>query len=123
VLAASVRRILASAVADALKHYKSDKRDVILERSIEADIDCSAYRLAGRLAADQTSPSDREVRNEELLRHTNALVEFREVVVLKHCQGWTLRHIADHLGKSVPTVASLLRRGLEEPRRQLIPEE
>jgi len=127
VLAAWVRRILASTVADALKHYEGDKRDVILERSIEADIDCSAYRLASWLAADQTSPSGREVRKEELMRLMNALVELpesiREVVVLKHCQGWTLQHIADRLGKSIPSVASLLRRGLEELRRQLIPVE
>ena len=43
----------------------------------------------------------------------------REVVVLKHCQGWTLQQIADRIGRSVPAVASLLRRGLEELRNRL----
>ena len=43
----------------------------------------------------------------------------REVVVLKHLRGWPLRRIADHLGRTVPAVASLLRRGLEELRRRL----
>ena len=43
----------------------------------------------------------------------------REVVVLKHCQGWTLPHIAERMGKTVPAVASLLRRGLEELRNRL----
>jgi RNA polymerase sigma factor (sigma-70 family) len=43
----------------------------------------------------------------------------REVVVLKHCQGWTLQRIADHIGRTVPAVASLLRRGLAELRREL----
>jgi DNA-directed RNA polymerase specialized sigma24 family protein len=43
----------------------------------------------------------------------------REVLVLKHCQGWTLQRIADHTGRTVPAVASLLRRGLQEMRTRL----
>ena len=43
----------------------------------------------------------------------------REVVVLKHCQGWTLPQIAERIGRTVPSVASLLRRGLEELRNRL----
>ena len=43
----------------------------------------------------------------------------REVVVLKHCQGWTLPRIAARIGRSVPAVASLLRRGLAELRNRL----
>jgi RNA polymerase sigma factor (sigma-70 family) len=59
---------------------------------------------------------------EELLRMVEALAELpdlmREVIVLKHCQGWTLSQIADRIGRSVPA-ASLLRRGLEELRKRL----
>src|SRR6476620_11419987 len=42
VLAAWLRRILASTLADAVKHYDRDKRDVALERSLQADLDRSA---------------------------------------------------------------------------------
>jgi DNA-directed RNA polymerase specialized sigma24 family protein len=45
------------------------------------------------------------------------------VVVLKHLRGWALQRIAEHIGRTVPAVASLLRRGLEELRHQLVPEE
>jgi RNA polymerase sigma-70 factor, ECF subfamily len=123
VLAAWLRRILASTLADAVKHFERDKRDVDLERSLQDDLDRSASGLAGWLAADQTSPSGKAERNEELLRMVEALADLpetmREVVVLKHCQGWTLQQIADRLGRSVPAVASLLRRGLEVLRVQL----
>jgi RNA polymerase sigma-70 factor, ECF subfamily len=123
VLAAWLRRILARTLADSVKHYERDKRDVALERSLEADVDRSAYGLAAWLAADQTSPSGRAERNEELLRMVEALAELpdlmREVIVLKHCQGWTLPRIAQRMGKTVPAVASLLRRGLEEMRNRL----
>jgi RNA polymerase sigma-70 factor (ECF subfamily) len=127
VLLTWLRRILARTLADMVKHYDRDKRAVDLEHSLEADLDRSASGLAGWLAADQTSPSQAAVRNEELLHLADALTALpdpqREVVVLKHLRGWTLQRIADHLGRTVPAVASLLRRGLEELRRRLAPEE
>ena len=43
----------------------------------------------------------------------------REVVVLKQCQGLTLAEIADRTCRTVPSVASLLRRGLEDLRSRL----
>jgi RNA polymerase sigma-70 factor, ECF subfamily len=127
VLAAWLRRILARTLADAVKHFERDKRDINLERSLEADIDRSASGFAAWLAADQTSPSGRAERNEELLRMVEALAQLpdlmREVVVLKHCQGLTLQQIGEQIGRSVPAVASLLRRGLEALRNQLKTEE
>ncbi|HZV03488.1 MAG TPA: sigma-70 family RNA polymerase sigma factor [Gemmataceae bacterium] len=127
VLLAWLRRILARTLADVVKHYDRDKRAVDMERSLEADLDRSASGMAGWLAADQTSPSQAAERNEELLRLADALTALpepqREVVVLKHLRGWTLQRIAEHLGRTVPAVASLLRRGLEELRRRLAPEE
>ena len=126
-LAAWLRKILANPLADTVKHYQRDRRAVDLERSLEADLDRSSSGLAGWLAADQTSPSQAAARNEELLRLADALADLpeplREVVILKHCRGQTLQQIADHLGKSLPSVASLLRRGLKELRHRLQPSE
>jgi RNA polymerase sigma-70 factor (ECF subfamily) len=126
VLAAWLRRILASTLADAVKHFERDRRDVNLERSLEADIDRSASGFAAWLADERTSPSGRAERNEELLRMVEALAELpdlmREVVVLKHCQGLTLGQIGERIGRSVPAVASLLRRGLAGLRGRMNPE-
>ena len=123
-LAAWLRKILARTLADTVKHYHRDRRDVNLERSLEADLDRSSGALAVWLAAEQTSPSLTAQRNEELLRLADALADLpepqREVVILKHCRGQTLQQIADHLGKTVPSVASLLRRGLEALRHRLV---
>jgi RNA polymerase sigma-70 factor, ECF subfamily len=114
VLAAWLRKILASTLADAVKHYDRDKRAVALERSLEADIDRSASGFAA---------CGRAERNEELLRLVEALSHLpdpmREVVVLKHCQGWTLQQIPERINRTVPAVASLLRRGLEDLRNRL----
>jgi RNA polymerase sigma-70 factor, ECF subfamily len=123
VLATWLRQILAHTLADFVKHYDRDKRAVGLEQSLEKDLDRSASGLAGWLAADQTSPSQAAQRNEEMLSLADALAALpepqREVVVLKHLRGWTLKRIADHLGRTVPAVASLLRRGLEDLRHRL----
>jgi RNA polymerase sigma-70 factor (ECF subfamily) len=122
-LAAWLRKILARTLADTVKHYHRGRRDVKLEHSFEEDVDRSSSGLAGCLAADQTSPSQAAQRQEELLRLADALADLpdpqREVVILKHCRGQTLQQIADQLGRTVPSVASLLRRGLESLRNRL----
>ncbi len=122
VLAAWLRKILASTLADALKHYERDKRDIGLERSLQRDLDRSVDGFSG-LAASQTSPSQHAERTEELLKLVDALAQLpdlmREVVVLKHCRGWTLEQIAEQLDKTRPAVASLLRRGLEKLREEM----
>jgi len=51
-------------LADAGKHDERDKRDVALERLLEADQDRSASGFAAWLAADQTSPSGQAECNE-----------------------------------------------------------
>jgi RNA polymerase sigma-70 factor (ECF subfamily) len=127
VLTASLRRILARTLADLVKHDDRDRRDVDMERSLQADLDRSASGLAGWPAADQNSPSQAAARNEELLRMADVLASLpepqREVVVLKHLRGWTLQRIAVHIRRTIPAVASLLRRGLEDLRSRLVPGE
>jgi RNA polymerase sigma-70 factor (ECF subfamily) len=122
-LTAWLRRILARTLADAVKYFERDKRNLGLERSLQAGLDRSASGLASWLAADQTSPSGAAVRNEDLLRMAAALSALpeamREVLVLKHCQGLTLQRIAEGMNWSVPSIASLLRRGLAEMREQM----
>src|SRR5438067_511843 len=123
VVAAWLRRILARTLADTVRHYDADKRAVDLEQSLTADLDKSASGLAEWVAADQTSPSERAERNEDLLRLADALAGLpdaqREVVVLKHLQGRTLAEIADATGRTVAAVAGLLRRGLEKLREDM----
>jgi RNA polymerase sigma-70 factor, ECF subfamily len=123
VLAAWLRKILARTLADAVRDFERDRRDVDRERSLEADLDRSSARLGGFLAADQSSPSERAARNEDLLRLANALTalpaDTREAVVLKHCRDWTLAEIAAHLGRTPAAVASLLHRGLKQLRALL----
>jgi RNA polymerase sigma-70 factor, ECF subfamily len=118
-----LRTILAHELADALRHFHRDKRDVDRERQLEADLDQSSSGLAACLALDQSTPSGKVIHQEQLMRLVAALEALpetmRNVVILKHCQQLSLNEVALRVGKSVPAVASYLRRGLEQLRHRL----
>jgi RNA polymerase sigma-70 factor (ECF subfamily) len=122
-LAAWLRRILARTLADILRDLGRARRDVDLERSLEAAVEESSVRLGQLLAADQPSPSQQAIRNEQVVRLAEALGRLpeaqREALVLKHCEGWSLAEVGAHLGRSPAAVASLLRRGLKQLRGEL----
>lgn len=119
-LAAWLRKSLANNIRDALRRARRLKRDVHREQSLEAALENSSARLAGCLIGDQSSPSRVAVRNEELLRLSDALLELpdaqREAIVLHHLQGWTLNEVAAYLDRTDAAVAGLLHRGLRSLR-------
>jgi RNA polymerase sigma-70 factor (ECF subfamily) len=121
--AAWLRQILAHTLANALRDYCRDKRDVTLERSLEASLADSSSRLEAWLVAEQPSPSEQAQHNEQVLRLTQQLAALpelqREVLLLKHCHGWSIAEISRHIGRTPAAVASLMRRGLQRLQEQL----
>jgi len=119
-----LRRVLANNLRDAWKALRRGKRDVARERSMDAAVEQSSARIAGWLAADQSSPSCRAIRAEEMLQLADALVLLpdaqREAIVLHHLQGWTLHDVAVRMGRGEPAVAGLLHRGLKKLREQMV---
>jgi RNA polymerase sigma-70 factor (ECF subfamily) len=122
-LAAWLRQALTHNLADAFRALNRAKRDVNRERSLEEALDQSASRLEAWLAADQSSPSQRAERNEQVVRLSQALAKLpepqREAVVLRHFEGWSLAAIAQHLGRTQAAVVGLLQRGLKNLRQAL----
>ncbi len=119
-LAAWLRVALANNIRDALRKLRRHKRDVNRERSLEAAVEESSQRLGQWLAADATSPSMRAVRNEDLLRMADALLELpeaqRDAIVLHHLHSWTISEVAQRLERTDAAVAGLLHRGLRKLR-------
>jgi RNA polymerase sigma-70 factor (ECF subfamily) len=115
-----LRAILANALAAAARRYATEGRDIGRERSLEADLERSASRLEGLLAADQSSPSERAVRGEELRRLAHALAQLpadqQRVVELHHLKGLPVAEVANLLNRSRPAVVGLLFRGLKKLR-------
>jgi RNA polymerase sigma-70 factor (ECF subfamily) len=114
-----LRTILARVLVDAVRKFARAKG----ERSLEAALDQSSARLEAFLAADQTSPSGRARRHEQLVRLADALSALpddqRRAIELRHLQGLTVAETAQVLGRSVDAVTGLLHRGLKGLRRGL----
>ena len=118
-----LRAILANALAAASRRFGAQARDPGRERSLEAELDRSASRLEGLLAADQTSPSEGAVRGEELLRLAHALAglleDQRRVVELHYLKGLPVAEVAEKIGRTRPATVGLLFRGLKRLRELL----
>ena len=76
----------------------------------------SSRRLGSILAADQTSPSQKASRDEQLLRLADALIglpdDQRRAVELRHLHGLATVEIARRMDRTVAAVGGLLQRGL-----------
>lgn len=118
--AAWLRAIMATTLAELLRRYTRQQRDVFLERSLSASLDESSGRLEAWLADRQTSPSDLIGRQELLLRLAAALEALpedqRTVLELRYLHGQGIAAIEQATGRSNASVAGLLRRGLERLR-------
>ena len=119
-LAAWLRQALVNNLRDAWRALHRDKRDIRREQAVAASVAQSSARLERMLAAPDSSPSQRIVRNEELLRLADALAQLpqaqREAIVLHHLQDCSLSETARSLGKTDAAVAGLLHRGLKKLR-------
>jgi RNA polymerase sigma-70 factor, ECF subfamily len=121
--AAWLRRVLSGRLADAVRAAHRSKRDVARVRSLDAALAESSSRWALALAADQSSPSQLAMRNEDLVRLADALALLptaqREAVLLRHGLGWSLDRIAAQLERTPAATAGLLKRGLKQLRNAL----
>jgi RNA polymerase sigma-70 factor (ECF subfamily) len=119
-LAAWLRRILANTMTDVVRKYQNEIRR---ERSLLQTLDESSAKLEAWLHAEQDSPSDHAVRNEQVLQLAAGLGELpddqRRAVELRYLKDMPVPEIAAQMGKTEPAVAGLLRRGLQRLREVL----
>lgn len=119
-LAQWLRKILLHNVLDATRAVRRKKRDVGREQVLGGMLHDSASHLAGMLAADQTSPSQKASNVEQVVRLADALSQLpqdqQDAVVLHHLQGKSLAELSAELDRSQTAVAGLLYRGLKRLR-------
>jgi RNA polymerase sigma-70 factor (ECF subfamily) len=115
-----LRRILANTLADAVRKYQ---REMHLEHSLDQAVDASSARLEAWLAADQSSPSEQAMREEQLLHLAQALSQLpadqRTAVELHHLKDESVAEIAAQMNRTEAAVTGLLRRGLKKLRELL----
>lgn len=118
-----LRSILANTLIDVARKYGAQGRDVAAERSLETALYESSARLERLLAADDASPEQHAVRDEDLLRLADALAQLpedqRTALELKHLGGHSVQAIAEEMGRSKTAIGGLLRRGMKRLREIL----
>lgn len=122
-----LRRILANQIAESIRlHFGTDKRDQSRVRSLEAELEGSSARLEMLLADGTASPAQVAERNEQIQLLAEAMErlpeEQRLVVVLRHLESMSFAAICTELGRSLPAVMGLHRRGLARLRELLEPQ-
>ena len=120
-LRAWLRTILTNKLTDAVRYWLRGKRDVGLEHTIRESVSKSDGRVA--VLIHKTDPGGRILIEEKLTRLAEALEilpeDQRDAVELHHLHGYSVSEIASQMGRTKPSVAGLLRRGLSGLREQL----
>jgi RNA polymerase sigma-70 factor (ECF subfamily) len=118
-----LRRVLAHNLADEVRRLGAQRRDAGREQSLQQALEDSSVRLESWLAADQSSPIQQLLRQEQLVLLAEALeqlpAEQRRAVELHHLGGQPLAEVAAELGRSRGAVAQLIFRGLGRLRQRL----
>jgi RNA polymerase sigma-70 factor (ECF subfamily) len=121
--AAWLRRALAHNLTDEIRKLGAASRDATLERPLDEAMEESSARLEAWLADEQSSPSVRAERNEQMLALAVALAKLapdqRSAVELRHLHGYSLPEIARRMERNKEAVAKLLFRGLKRLRQLL----
>ena len=111
-----LRRILDHTIADEVRRQGRARRDVARERSLLASLEQSSVRLEAWLRAEQTSPSQQAIRQEQIQALGEALEALpedqRRAIERHHLDGGSLAEVAARMGRTEASVAGLLRRGL-----------
>lgn len=122
-LFAWLRQILANQLAEGLRRYTRQARDVNRERSLEAAVEESSARLERWLTSEQAESDQRVLHEEQLIRLGEALAglpeDQRTAVELRYLQKEPVARVAELLGRTEASVSGLLRRGLERLRERL----
>jgi RNA polymerase sigma-70 factor, ECF subfamily len=112
-LRAWLRTILARILADVSRVNRRRGGDAV--RSIEAELDQSSARLEAFLVADQSNPSQKVIRAEEVLVLASALRRLpddqRTALELRYLQGLSVATVAERMGRGPESVTGLLYRG------------
>jgi RNA polymerase sigma-70 factor (ECF subfamily) len=118
-----LRRVFANNLLDEVRRFRAKSRDVSRELSLDRAMDQSASRLNDWLVSQQSSPSQKAIRNEQAVRLATALgclsTAQREAIELHHLKGLPLAEVGERMNRGKGAVAALIFRGTKQLRELL----
>ena len=114
--------------ADGVRNMKAWLRMILLRTMLDEVLklpadevrENSSFHIGSQISDDATPPQERAQKNEEGMRLDDALARLperqREAVELRYFHAWPVKEICRHMTLSLPAVAGLLRRGVENLR-------
>ncbi|HRA89827.1 MAG TPA: sigma-70 family RNA polymerase sigma factor [Planctomycetaceae bacterium] len=123
-LSAWLRQILASTVANQIRHCaETASRQITLEKQLQVEFNRSSDRLDPAFLAREKSPSSHFCRQEHALILADALEqlspEYRDVILARYFENLTFPEIAQRMNRSEDSVQKLWWRGLAKLRLML----
>jgi RNA polymerase sigma-70 factor (ECF subfamily) len=119
-----LRKIVANQLAMHVRRYRTQQRDVRLERSLADSLDHTSKRLVDRLRSPGSSPSDGASRREQAVILANALAQlrpdYRDVIILRHLEDREFAEIALQTGKTVDSVKNTWARAIGKLREIVV---
>jgi RNA polymerase sigma-70 factor (ECF subfamily) len=119
-----LRQILASLLANLVRHYQgTQRRDVRLERQLAVELDHSSQALDRGLVATQDSPSQQAAHREQAVVLAEALErlpeDYRNLLMLRHLEGHTFPEVARQMCRTLDSVKKLWPKALAALRRTM----
>jgi len=122
-LSAWLRQILATTLANMIRHHHAGRRDLRLEEKLAEELNASSQALGQVISGKEKSPSQQAGRREQVVLLANALESlpehYRQVLLLRHLKGQSFPQIAREMKRTVGSVEKLWVRALASLRETL----
>lgn len=119
-----LRTIVANQLAMHVRRYRTEQRDVRLERSLGESLDRASERLVERLPSPGSSPSEGASRREQAVLLANALAQlrpdYRDVIIQRHLEDRPFAEIAAQTGKTIDSVKNTWARAIGKLREVVV---
>lgn len=121
--AAWLRTITARVAAMSIRHFTMQRRDIQLERQLQAEIDNTSRLISEKFTSREATPSERTLQREQAVLLAEALDQlpdhYREVVILRDFEGLPVAQIAERLDRTPDAIRKISARAMLRIRRSL----
>jgi RNA polymerase sigma-70 factor (ECF subfamily) len=123
-LKAWLRQILAHVLGHERRYHRdTEKRSIDRDVSIDQQLTESSLKLQSILAADDPSPSDRAIRDEDELLLAEVLekmpADYQQIIILRNLKGLSHEEAAHRLGRNLGATRMLWVRALARLRKEM----